>query len=295
MKQTIGWLLALGFMLAGVTAGMAEAPRVIAYGNDLTLAERTQLANDFPIPAGVKPEEIKVVTVTNEEEWSLLRGLVPDAQIGAKALSSVYIEKLESGAGVKVDTKNITFITPRIYANALVTAGVTDAKVFATAPVGVSGTAALVGIFKSFTELTGKTLTATVQRTAAEELIATGNLGEKVGKERAAVLVERAKERVVEKPTVTKEEVTKIIEQSAKEQDIKLSQTEKEELAQLMLKVKQLNIDLGTLQKQLKNYTESSTPPSQTEKPKSFLARIIEFFQNLFSQLTSFVGRILRH
>lgn len=285
-------LLAIGLALLLTTAARAEVPRVISYGNDLSAAEKTAIAKELPIPADVKLEQIKTVTVTNEEEWSLLRGLVPDAQIGTKAVSSVYIEKLTAGAGIQVDIKNINFITPHIYANSLVTAGVSDARVYATAPAPVSGTAALVGIFKSFEELTGKKLSATAQRTAAEELIATGNLGEKIGKERAAVLVERTKERVVEQKANTKEEVSKIVEQSAKEQNLSLSDEEKGQLTDLMLKVKQLNIDINQLRGQLKNFSRDVKEELPPEAPKSLLSQLIEFFRSLFNRVFSFVGRI---
>ncbi|TCL70717.1 uncharacterized protein YpuA (DUF1002 family) [Hydrogenispora ethanolica] len=266
--------------------------RIISYGRDLTPAERTEIIKDFPLPAGVSLEEIKSITVTNEEEWNLLRGLVPDEQIGVKAVSSAYIEKLAAGVGIKVDTKNITLITPHIYANALSTAGVTDARIFATAPQPVSGTAALVGIFKSFESLTGKPISSSVQRTAAQELIATGNLGEKVGKEKAAVLVGRAKERVIGEQNATKENVTKIIEESAKEQDLRLSKSDKEQLAELMLKIKQLNLNLNAIQKQLRNYSAPPPEPAQPEEP-SFFDRLLEFFKAIFSKFFSFVGKIM--
>jgi uncharacterized protein YpuA (DUF1002 family) len=161
----------------------------------------------------------------------------------------------------------------------------------ATAPVPVSGTAALVGIFKSFEELTGKKVTASVERTAAQELIATGNLGEKVGKEKAAVLVERAKEMITAKPTVTRDEVTKIIEQSAKEQNLTLSKQDKEQLTDLMMKIKLLNIDVKQLQSQLKNFTPNTPQPAQPGE-KSLFSRILEFLKTLFSKFFSFVGKI---
>ncbi len=293
MKKFAWWILfGLSLIFSLPASGAEPLLRIISYGNDLTQSERAAVSKSFPLPADVKLAEVKTITVTNEEEWGLLRGLVPDVQIGTKAVSSVYIEKLAAGVGIKVDTQNITFITPHIYANALSTAGVADARIFATAPQPVSGTAALVGIFKSFASLTGKSIAPSLQRTAAEELITTGNLGEKVGKERAAVLVERAKERVIQEQAATKENVTKIIEQSAKEQDLSLSKQDKQQLAELMLKIEQLNLDLNALQKQIKNY-QTTPEPSQPEQPQSFLDRMLEFIKALFSKFFSFVGRMI--
>jgi uncharacterized protein YpuA (DUF1002 family) len=251
---------------------------------------------DFPLPVDVKLNEIKTLTVTNHEEWQLLKGLVPDEEIGTKAVSSVFIEKRPSGTGLEIKTKNLSLVTPHMIANSLATAGVKDAKVVAVAPSLVSGTAALTGIYKSFEELTGSALTPEAKRTAAEELIKTGDLGEEIGKERAATLIERSKEQIVREKTADRTEIIKVVERSAREQDIALTETQKQEVADLLVKIKQLNIDLSNLQNQLKNFQETAAEkvPTENEEPESIFERIISFIRSLVDQLFSFVGRILR-
>ena len=101
MRQLIWVALFLGLL----TPVLAVEERVIAYGNDLTLEEKTAVSRDFPLPAGVKLNAVKSITVTNEEEWQLLKGLLPDSEIGTKAISSVYIEKLTLGAGRRCHRK----------------------------------------------------------------------------------------------------------------------------------------------------------------------------------------------
>ena len=81
-----------------------------------------------------------------------------DDKIGKRTISSAYVELLEKGEGIEVDTHNITWVTREMYANALVTAGVENAKVIAAAPFKVSGTGALTGIMKAFEAVTGKEL-----------------------------------------------------------------------------------------------------------------------------------------
>lgn len=271
----------------------AQPSRVIAYGNDLTPEEQIVVFRDFPLPEGLQPGQIKTLKVSNEEEWNLLKGLVPDPQIGTQAISSVYVEKLTGGEGIKVETKNITYITPHILANALVTSGVADARIFATAPRTVSGTAALTGIYKCFEELTHQTLSAYAKRVAAQELIETSDLGERFGKEQSALLVARAKERIVTGKTNTRPEAVKVVQQVAKEQNIKLTNEDQTRLAELLVKIESLNLNVAKLQSQLKNFRqaqEPKTPPA----PQSFLTKIIAFLQSLFKQLFSFVGRVLK-
>jgi uncharacterized protein YpuA (DUF1002 family) len=266
--------------------------RIISYGADLTSQEKQTLSKQFPLPTNIKISEIKALTVTNQEEWELLKGLVPDAEIGTKAVSSVYIEKNEPGTGLTIETKNLTLVTDHMIANALATAGVKDAKVVATAPALVSGTAALTGIFKSFEELTGAALTENAKRVAAEELVKTGNLGEEIGKERAATLLERSKERVIREKITDRTETVKIIDRAAREQNITLTDTQKQEVAELLLKIKQLNIDIDNLQKQLKNFGETPDKTDTPQEPESFFSRLISFIKSIIDQLFSFVGRI---
>ena len=270
----------------------AQTDRIICYGNDLTPEEQRIVGRDFPLPPGLTPDRIKSLKVTNEEERQLLQGLIPDEQIGTRAVTAVYLEQLTGGAGIKVQTKNLTDITPHIFANALATAGVTDANVFATAPHPVSGTNALTGIYQCFETLTNRTLSAYAKRIAAEELIVTGNLGEKSGKEETAIFIERTKEKVITARTATKPEVLKIIQQAAGAQNLKLSDVDQDKLADLLLKIDGLNLNPGKLQAQLKNYTQVQEPKPAPVR-QSFLAKIIAFIQSLFKQLFSFVGRIL--
>ncbi len=287
MSLFLIWLL-----LVGTTIGQTQQ-RIISYGADLTAQERQTVSKQFPLPTNIKLNEIKALKVTNQEEWQLLKGLVPDAEIGTKAISSVFIEQRDPGTGLEIETKNLSLITAHMVANALATAGVKDAKVVAAAPTLVSGTAALTGVFKSFEELTGTALTEAAKRVAAEELIKTGNLGEEIGKERAATLLERSKERVVQEKTADRTEIIKVVERAAREQNINLTDTQKGDVAELLIKVKQLNIELDDLQKQLKNFREAPEEAVTPEEPESFFSRLISFFRSIVDQLFSFVGRIL--
>jgi uncharacterized protein YpuA (DUF1002 family) len=271
----------------------AQPDKVVSYGADLTPEEQIVVFRDFPLPQNVKPSEIKSLKVTNEEEWNLLKGLVPDEQIGAKAISSIYVERLNPGEGIKAQTKNLTYVTAHILANAMATSGVSDAKILATAPGPVSGAAALTGVYKCFEELSNRKLSAYAKRTATQELIETADLGEKFGKEQMAILVERTKEQVITENAATKPEVIKIIQQAAREQKIEISAEDQGILADLLLRIKSLNLNITKLRTQLKNFApaaETKPAPSQ----QSFLAKIIAFIQSLFKQLFSFAGRIFR-
>lgn len=297
MRTGFFWILFCFYFTATLFAQPVPKEQIISYGNDLNLRELKTVDRDFPLPSGLKPDQIKNFRVTNEEEWNLLKGLVPESDIGPRAIAAVYMEKLPSGNGLRVDTKNVTLINSHMYANALATAGVSDSRVFVTAPTLVTGITALVGIFRSYQELNGE-LAEQAKRTAAREMVQTGDLGEKIGKERAAVLLQRSKEEAISKQMITKEEVRKIVDQAAQEQNLSLDKEEKEDLVNLLLALKELNLKPEHLRAQLKNYTlttprETPSPPPAPQS-QSLIAKIIAFFQDLFNRLFSFTGKIFR-
>ncbi len=73
-------------------------------------------------------ENTKIIEVTNEEEREYLGEYIDEKLLGTRAISSVYVEKLPEGEGITVDTRNITWVTNDMYRNAIVTAGIKDAK-----------------------------------------------------------------------------------------------------------------------------------------------------------------------
>lgn len=294
MKKAAIVVVALFVWVSSVSAATVRESKIISYGKDLTAEERILVFREMPLPDNVKAEDIKSLEVTNEEEWKLLKGLVPDAEIGTKAISSVYVEKLDTGEGLKLETKNLTFVTPQMMANALVTAGVRDARIYATAPREVSGTAALTGIYKAVEALTGKTLSATAKQLAARELVQTGNLGERVGKEKAVVLVERSKERTIEAKNPTSKVIEEIVTDTAKEQNISLTESEKKELIELMIRVKQSKLDIEELKTQLKNFAPSEEEKEEETEPSSWFDRVIQFISSIIDRIFSFAGRFFR-
>ena len=152
MKKWIAAALAGLFLLALVAPVLAldAGQSRVAIGANLDEAQIEQVYADFGLERG----SVSEITVTNAEERAYLEGLVSDKKIGSVALSCVYITTLEQGAGLSISSKNINWCSNEMYANALTTAGITDAQVMVTAPFAVSGTAALTGIYRAYEDIT---------------------------------------------------------------------------------------------------------------------------------------------
>ncbi len=281
-------------LLAILVFAALSAPwqQVISYGADLSPEDRVAVVRDFGIPANVDVSRIPSVNVSHGEEVQLLKDVAPASIIGTQAISSVYIENTVAGSGLLVSTKNITWVTPAMYANAMATGGVRDARAIVTAPSPVSGTAALTGIFKAFAYLTGRPLSPAAQEAAAEELVRTGELGQSIGRDRAAVFIERTKEEVVRTRATTYAEIRSITERVARAENLTLTEDQLRGVTDVMIRLSKLNLSLGNLQTQLKNFAEQAARPATGFG--GLLARIIEFFQSLFRQLVGYVGRLFR-
>ena len=262
----------------------ADNTIVVTLAKDLNASQREQILDLFNVSEGT----VKIIEVNNQEERAFLEGIAPEEQIGKITISSAYVEVLGKGSGIEVETYNISWVTKEMYRNALVTAGVKDAKVIAAAPFSVSGTGALTGILKAFEQATGKKIGDEQKRVANEEVIKTGELGEKIGKEKATELVKAVKEKVVEKGAKSSEEIKRIIVDIAGRLDINLNAEQIDSISKLMEKINKLNLNTEEIKDQLRGIGEKLDKTLRdNEQVKSLLQRIIDAIKNFFNSLFS--------
>ena len=142
------WIISILFCLLlpfKAYADVAAGDMIVTLGENLTTEQKNMLLSEMNVPT-----DVKTITVSNAEEHQYLGGYISNALIGTKAISSSSVTFEQAGSGLKVETKNINWVTEDMYINALATAGVKDASVYVTAPFSVSGTAALTGIIKAY-------------------------------------------------------------------------------------------------------------------------------------------------
>lgn len=281
IKYTIKMLI---FIVMFNIFAYADSTIVVTLAKNLDEAQRKQILDLF----NVSEETVKIIEVTNEEERKYLEGIAPEEQIGKITISSAYVEVLGEGSGIDVETYNISWVTKEMYRNALVTAGVKDAKVIAAAPFSVSGTGAFTGILKAFEQASGKKISEEQKKTANEEVIKTGELGEQIGKEKATELVKSVKEKVVEKGAKSPEDIKKIIIDIAGRLDINLNAEQIDSISKLMEKINKLNLNTEEIKSQLKGIGEKLDQTlKDNEQVKSLLQRILEAIRNFFNSLLS--------
>lgn len=294
-KKVLVGLVALGMVLMPVSVSKADAVEgdekpYISLGADLTKEQKNTVLSLLD----VTEEELtdyEVIQVTNEDEHDYLDEYLSDSVIGTKALSSVRIEKAEEGKGISVVTKNITYCTSGMYTNALITAGITDAKVTVAGPFNLSGTAALVGAMKAYSTMTGEDLKKENADAATNELVLTGELGQELGAEKAEELVALVKQRVLDGDVETVEEVKEIIQESAGELDVKLTAEQEQKLAELLEKIKNLDLDVDKLKQQAEDvYNRLKDLDIDLDQAKGFFEKIIQFFTEIAEKIANWLA-----
>lgn len=287
MKRMMKWgLFALILCMFVPIRAFADAmvgDMIITLGENLTAEQKQMLLAEMGAPA-----DAEILTVTNKEEHDYLGNYIASRLIGTKAISSSSITLEKAGTGLKVESKNINWVTEEMYVNALATAGVKDATIHVTAPIPVSGTAALTGVIKAYELSSDKAIPEEVKQAANEEMVKTAQLGDQVGTDEAAALMTKIKEKMAIDPPKTEVDVRIIIESAAKELGITLNEQQIQSLIDLFNKLKELNIDWNAVGNQLTEAKEKLSTYLQSEEGQSFLDKLKGFFASLIDAIKSF-------
>jgi len=289
MKKVISMFLAV-IMLAGMTSAFAlqKGDSRAVVGADISAEQKTAVYKTF----GIEEGSVTELTVSNDEERQYLDGLVDDSIIGTKSISCVYIEVLGDGEGLQVSVSNISWCTEDMYVNALVTAGIDNAKLIVTSPVeGISGTAALTGVYKAYEDITGEKLDEIAKLAGTQELVVTSELADQIGSYDAVTIVNELKKVLAETVNMTDDEVRAQIKQIAEENNISVSDGQVDQLLSLCRSLEKLNPDelkarVESMQETVKKLAAAqSTIQEIGESMKTFFENVGKFFTKIFSKV----------
>ncbi len=238
-KKIVSVFIMICLMLSMTAPAYAENQSRTVIGADLTAEQAAEVYKFFGISRGSVIE----LSMTNAEERTYLEGYVDDEVIGTRSISCVYVELLPEGSGMEVTTSNITWCTGEMYIGALATAGITDAKIIVAAPFEVSGTAALSGVYKAYEDMTGNKLDDIAKLVSTQELTITGELAEEIGSMDSASIVSDLKLMLDETKNMSDEEIIREIELIAQQYNVKLTNTQKNQLLTLCRSLEKLDAE----------------------------------------------------
>ncbi|WP_446897283.1 DUF1002 domain-containing protein [Clostridium sp. LBM24168] len=286
LKNIVGRLL-LVFMALTVMIPLyqnkvyADSYKVVTLGGDLTDSQKEDMLKYF----GVNRQDADVIEVHIDEERKYLSDVASSDQIGTKSISCAYVEPTTSG-GLNVSTNNISWVSSSMIKNALITAGVKNANVKAAAPFNVSGTAALTGILKGYENSSaGKKIDEDKKKVANDELMTTGEIGDKIGKDKAAGLINDIKTQVVKEKPKSSEDMKQIVQNVTNNYNVNLSSEDMDKIISLMNKINGLNLNFGDIKGQLGDVADQLKGTLSSPEAQGFFAKIIEAIRNFFSSL----------
>lgn len=253
---------------------------IVTLGADLSPAQREDLLKEMDVT-----DEVETLEVTNEEEHVYLGDYISKTNIGSRALSSSKITMTQSGEGINVQTNNITWVSDKMYANALVTAGVEDADIYVTAPFEVSGTAGLTGLIKAYEVAAGVDIPEEQKQVANEEMVRTAELSESIGVDEATELINRIKEEIGDQPVESEEDLRALIQRVAGELGITLSDEELNGLVSLFMRMKDLDINWDQVQDQISKVRDNLGEFLNKEETQSFLSSFLDFINQIIESI----------
>ena len=285
-KKILSSVLCLSLLFSNLTIAHADSSKVVTLGADLTDAQKQTVLDYF----GVKENDAVILEVNNLEERKYLQGIASEAQLGTKTFSCAYVEPAKKGNGINVKTANLTYVTSSMIASTLATCGVEDANVIAMTPLtgGVSGTGALTGVMKAFEDATGEKLDEDKKEIASEELITTSDLGDEIGQDEAAGIMNDIKADVIKNGTSDETQIANTINNVTNNYNINLSSEQQQQIADLMKKISEQDYDYSKLKNTFKNVSDAvdknlENAGIDVKRSEVFFTSIGNWFKDLFS------------
>lgn len=283
-------LLALiGICLSAVMSPSAVSAEktgntVVTLGADLSQQQRQSLLQEMNVDSSVETINVSIADIRQYLHGSNSGGT--PAAGDNKAYSSARITLTDSGSGIKVRAHNVTRVSEQMYANALLTAGITDAQVYVTAPEPVTGTAALTGIMMAFEKASNKEISQEQREVANEEIMRTSELGQKIGdQEKAAQFMTEVKDQIADKKPKSEEEVRNIVINVAGDLNINLGNQEVQNITNVMYKFSKLDIDWGSFGDQLNKLKGNLEKAINTDEAQGFFEKLWKWITDLFDSI----------
>lgn len=273
-------------LLAGMFAGtkmevFADSYNVVTLGADLSEEQKNLMLDYF----GADTDNVQVITVTNKEEHELLDGVATKQQIGTHTFSCSYIEPTDEG-GIHIKTANLNWVTCDMIRNALVTSGITDCNVVCAAPIEVSGTGALTGIFKAYETVSGEEMDSTKKELASEELVETAELADDIGQDEASNIMSDVKQDVIKDSVTDSDIIRGLVKSAAKTQGVDLEDEQIDSLVTFFGKVGACDYNFDAIKSAYESLDKTAADALENAKETAgLLGKIRDFFSDLWAKI----------
>lgn len=258
-------LIVVGIMLPTVFSSDANSI-VVTYG-ETTNANPTYKAtvNDFfknQANVNLNDANVKIITASDVNKVS---GSITQKTYNSNQIFSCALVDLNGNGNitVKVDSSKITTITPKMYASALRSAGISQGKVYVTSPVTATGESALAGIMNSYEVATNTEIPEEVKQAATDEITVQSEIldndNSNVSAEQLSKLMDDVKIIVQEGNITNHNEIVNIIYNYTVVNNINISDSDIENLANTIEEIQSVQGQADQYRSQLSDVTGGSS------------------------------------
>lgn len=232
----------------------ADGQKVVTLGADLSADQKTAVLKYF----GILGQNVKTLTITNQDERDHLGAYVPLEQIGSHTYSCALVCPTSSG-GIQVKTANLSWVTSNMIASTLSTSGVVNCDVLAASPFEVSGTGALTGIIMAYESASGVRLDPSRVDLANQELVTTGTIANNIGQRQATNIVNEIKIEIIQGQIVEPAQVEEIVNEVVEDRGltVELSDEDRALLTGLMTQIAQQQYNYEDMEETLQRVDDN--------------------------------------
>jgi len=287
LAMTIGILTCISIPTTAFADIHGEYPsgEILSFGSDLSDSQEAQLRKYFKAPDNI--EAIYVDSKMALKQFGLDEKEL--ANFTGGWYSSAYVKLLQKENGVTVNSSNLTLVTNDMLANALITSGILNAEVTASAPFEVTGESALAGILAGAENIMGGELSTSNKKAAQEEIDVSLDLAEEIGDTEASAIINEVKTAVIKDKPSSEEEIKEIIEKVEKKYDVNISATIQNNMVALMSNINDLDLDYSklkdTLDKSASKFKDEMEALGKELKDSGFFDKLFSWISDFFSSL----------
>lgn len=280
---------------SGVTDELWGKPTVV-YGGGLSEDNVNEIANKFSVTRSNTTE-----LYTSSEMVSKYLG--NNSVSTGSLISCVKVEKKSSNYGVKVNIitpENITRVTETQYANAAITAGVSDVQIDVASLNQATGESSLTGIYMAL-EANGETVDTERSEVAQEELTTTNEIAQNNANnenfnsndlDQALIDIKTDLAELKQKQgnTATTEQIRQIVEDALRKYNLSniLTQEDIEKLISFAQKYQNTSaIDSKEVLSQLKKLSNSISDFLSSDEAKGLIEEIVDWFKELIASIAN--------
>ena len=265
MKKTAISMLIIAIIAISVIPASFSANDssiVVTYGETAYMNQNYKsLVDDFFSSKGFDLNNVKSQVITANDVNKISTGISGKTYNSNQIFSSALVDLTDNGE-ITVEVDNtITTISPKMYASALKSAGITSGHVYVTSPVTATGESALAGIMNSYEEATDVEIPETVKEAANDEIYTEAAIVENsnVSSEDLSKLVDDVKEEVKEKNITDTPTIVNIINDYSTTYNINISDSDIQNLAESIAKIQSVQDDANGYKEQINDFVDNNT------------------------------------